>query len=105
FAGLPFADKSFDVVCASFVVHGFHKKFRKKMYAESSRIAKSKVIYHDYGKGLPSIPVLLIELLEMIVGGDYLNFRKNGLKEMKENFKTVIEKKINPSLSWYICEI
>ena len=40
--------------------------------------------YYDYGKGLAFFPVLIIEILETILGGDYFNFRKNGLGEMKE---------------------
>ncbi len=102
--GLPFEDNSFDIVCAAYVAHGMKKRFRKKLYEEAGRIAAKRVIFHDYGKGLAFFPVLIIEILETILGGDYFNFRKNGLGEMKEHYSNAWEKPITPSVSWYICE-
>ena len=102
--GLPFKDKSFDIVCAAYVAHGMKKKYRKKLYEECRRIASKKIIFHDYGRGLAFFPILFIEILETLLGGDYFGFRKNGLEEMKTFFRDVREKQISSSVSWYICK-
>ena len=104
-AGLPFADNSFDIVCAAYVAHGMKKRYRKKLYEETGRIAARRVIFHDYGGKLSPLPVLFIELLEILVGADYFGFRKNAFKEMQAFFPEVRVKPVSPSVSWYICEI
>ena len=41
---LPFEDKHFDLSIASYVAHGLSKPERQRMYAEMSRVTRSKVI-------------------------------------------------------------
>ncbi|QSX07629.1 class I SAM-dependent methyltransferase [Alkalibacter rhizosphaerae] len=49
-AGLPFEDKSFDVVITSYVAHGLEEDQRKILYREMGRLAKYMVIVYDYNK-------------------------------------------------------
>lgn len=78
--GLPFADKSFDVVIASFVAHGMKEAERKVLYAEASRLANTMILFHDYN-AKRSIGSDFIEWLE---GGDYFGFIKIVEAELKE---------------------
>lgn len=47
---LPFKDKEFEIVFASFVVHGMSKEKRIAIYRELMRVASSYVVIHDYNK-------------------------------------------------------
>lgn len=96
---LPFDDKFFDAAIASYVAHGMGKEDRKLMYAEMSRVAKSKVIIYDYNEKR-SLPTTIIEWLE---GGDYFNFIKSAESEMRECFSDVKTVYVGVRASWYIC--
>jgi ubiquinone/menaquinone biosynthesis C-methylase UbiE len=103
---LPFADKSFDLSIASYVAHGMQKDERKKMYAEMSRVSKSKVIIYDYNRKR-SFVTSIIEWLE---GGDYFRFiesaeleMKSCVSEMKECFSEVKVIDVDVRAAWYIC--
>lgn len=102
-AGVPFADNSFELVCAAYVAHGMRKKHREKLYLEARRLSSNTVMFHDYNRQRPSFPALLIEILETFIGGDYFGFRKNGLSEMRLIFREVTEHKVGRSNSWYVC--
>lgn len=97
--GLPYPDKSFDLVVLSYVAHGLDRSKREKLYLEASRLAVSKVLIHDYGTRR-SIGTDLIEFLE---GGDYFNFIKSGIEEMKSVFKSVSVHPVDGNASWYLC--
>jgi ubiquinone/menaquinone biosynthesis C-methylase UbiE len=103
---LPFADKSFDISIASYVAHGMQKDERKKMYAEMSRVSKSKVIIYDYNRKR-SFVTSIIEWLE---GGDYFRFiesaeleMKSCVSGMKECFSEVKVIDVDVRAAWYIC--
>ena len=46
----PFLDKSIDIVISSYVAHGLEEDKRINLYKEASRLAKEKVIFHDYNE-------------------------------------------------------
>lgn len=96
---IPFDDKSFDVAISSYVMHGMKGYERKKAYVEISRIAKHRVIIHDYNENR----ALLTNLVEWLEGGDYINFIKNAKNEMAEIFKKVQIINVDVRAAWYIC--
>lgn len=96
---LPFEDKLFEASIASYVAHGIGQEERKLMYAEMSRVTKSKVIIYDYNEKR-SLPTTIIEWLE---GGDYFNFIKNAESEMRECFSDVKTVYVGVRATWYIC--
>lgn len=96
---LPFEDKLFEASIASYVAHGMGQEERKLMYAEMSRVTKSKVIIYDYNEKR-SLPTTIIEWLE---DGDYFNFIKNAESEMRECFSDVKTVYVGVRATWYIC--
>lgn len=96
---LPFEDKSFDVSIASYVAHGLNKHDRKIMYDEMSRITKHLVIIYDYNENRSG----LIDMVEMLEGGDYFNFIRKAKLEMKKNFQEVRIINAASYATWYIC--
>lgn len=54
---------------------------RKIVYGEMSRVAKHKVIFHDYDEERSFIT----DMAERLEGGDHFNFIKNAKAEMEEN--------------------
>ncbi len=76
--GLPFADRSFDVVFASFVAHGMKRSERMKLYQEMGRLAKNMVILHDYNANQN----VIVSLVEWLEGGDYFRFIREIDAEM-----------------------
>ncbi len=97
--GLDFEDKSFDLVVFAFVAHGLDREKRKKIFTEASRLARSKVLFHDYSSERSRIT----NIIEYIEGGDYFNFIKTGLEEMESVFSRVEVIKIKKYTNWYIC--
>lgn len=94
----PFSDKSFDIVISSYVVHGLKSKERLELYKEVSRLAKDKVIFHDYNNKR----ALLTTIIEWLEGGDYFNFIKVAEIEMKKHFKEVKIIDVYKRAAWYI---
>lgn len=77
------------------------------MYAEMSRVTKSKVIIYDYNeKGS-----LLTTIIEWLERGDYFNFIRNAEFEMKNCiselseccFSKVKVFNVDVRAAWYIC--
>lgn len=95
---LPFLDNSFDIVISSYVVHGLKPDQRISLYKEASRVAKEKVIFHDYNKNR----AILTTIVEWIERGDYFNFIKVARMEMEDNFKKVKIIDVGKRASWYI---
>ncbi|HHW06896.1 MAG TPA: class I SAM-dependent methyltransferase [Clostridia bacterium] len=98
--GLPFVDKSFDIVISSHVAHGLKAGDRKRMYAEMRRLAKAHVIIHDYNERRS----LLTSLVEWLEGGDYFNFIREAEGEMKTCFSAVEVIQVSERANWYICK-
>jgi ubiquinone/menaquinone biosynthesis C-methylase UbiE len=77
-------DKSYDIVTASFVLHGMKANERKIVLGEMQRIARKYVLIHDFkNKTAP-----FVQVLEFLERSDYKNFKKNFEKEMDSNFKS-----------------
>ncbi|MCF6366805.1 MAG: class I SAM-dependent methyltransferase [Bacteroidales bacterium] len=95
-----FEDNSFDIVTASFVLHGVKKEKRKKMLNEMKRISKKYVVLHDFIGRTP----VFIRFLEFLERSDYKNFKKNFCSELEEKFPktTKISSKFGSGL--YIAE-
>lgn len=77
-----FDDNSFDIVTASYVLHGVKKNQRKKMLNEMKRVSKKHVIIHDFSGNTP----LFLRFLEMMEKSDYKNFKANFCDELKSLF-------------------
>lgn len=80
-----FPDNSFDIVTASFVIHGVKADRRSKMLSEMKRVSKKYVVLHDFvGK-----THYFIRFLEFIERSDYKNFKKYFCDELKTRFFNV----------------
>lgn len=96
---LPFIDKSFDLVIASYVVHGLEKQDRMRLYKEMKRLAKESVIVYDYNQTRG----LLTTIIEYLENGDYFNFIKVAKREMTGVFSEVKKIDVDKRAAWYIC--
>jgi len=99
-SGLPFPDNAFDVVMSSYVLHGMKKEERLALYREMKRVARRKVIIHDYNQNR-SLPTTVIEYLEK---GDYFQFIQVAEKEMQEVFGKVTVTHVGKRAAWYVME-
>jgi ubiquinone/menaquinone biosynthesis C-methylase UbiE len=77
-----FSDNSFDIVTASYVLHGVKKDRRKKMLMEMKRISRKHVVIHDFSGSTP----LFLRFLEFMEKSDYKNFKANFCDELKSLF-------------------
>ncbi len=80
-----FADNSFDMVTATFVLHGMKAPKRALLLEEMKRVSKKFVVIHDFYKG-SSFAVWLLETLER---SDYVRFKKHFKEEMESIFPAV----------------
>lgn len=97
--GLDMENNSYDLVTSAYVAHGLDQEKRMKVFTESARLTRGKVLFHDYSTNRN----LFINIIEYMENGDYFNFIKTGLDEMNEVFskvKVIPVKKFN---NWYIC--
>ena len=78
-----FESNSFDIVTASFVLHGMKTEERTKVLHEMKRVASKYVIIQDYHESIEPFAVFL-EILER---SDYKNFIKNFEIEMQNSFE------------------
>lgn len=92
-----FENNSFDIVTASFMLHGFGSDYRKKILQEMKRIAREIIIINDYYGKTP----LIAQILEYFEKSDYKNFKKNFCEELKEHFPKVKRKKASWGSSVY----
>lgn len=97
--GLPFPDKTFDLVVFAYVAHGLDSKKRNRLFLESARLSRGIVLIHDYGVKR-SFGTNLIEFLE---GGDYFNFIRHGVTEMETVFNRIQIIDVDSNAKWYIC--
>lgn len=95
----PFEDKSFDIIIASYVLHGLESEERFKLYDEMKRIAKHRVIIHDYNKNRR----LITDIIEWLEGGDYFNYIKVVENEMRSVFEEVKILDVDKRAAWYMC--
>lgn len=80
-----FADKSFDIATASYVLHGVKAGRREKMLREMKRVAREYVIIHDFWGRTP----LFVRFLEFMEKSDYKQFKKSFRQEMEATFREV----------------
>lgn len=97
--GLSFADSSFDLIISSFVAHGLDREKRKVFMGEAARISRGPVLFHDYS----SKRNFFINVIEYLEDGDYFNFIRTGLDEMKIHFSYVQVIPVKPYNNWYLC--
>jgi len=72
-------DDSFDIVTASYVIHGVKADRRGKILSEMKRISKEAIVVHDFVDRTP----LFVRFLEFMEQSDYKNFKKNFCSELK----------------------
>jgi ubiquinone/menaquinone biosynthesis C-methylase UbiE len=77
-----FQDNSFDIVTASFVLHGMKTPKRTRVLAEMKRIARDKVVIHDFYTNHHWI----VRLLEFLERSDYIHFKQHFTEELKGQF-------------------
>ncbi len=77
-----FKNESFDIVTASFVLHGVNEDKRARILSEMKRISKDLVIIHDYyGYTAP-----FARFLEHLEKSDYIHFKNNFCNELSDVF-------------------
>ena len=96
-----FKDNSFDIVTASFVVHGVKQSKRAKILGEMARISKSHIILHDFLGKTP----LFIKLLEFLEQSDYKHFKTNIKTELENLFSNATAFKIKKGTGIYISNL
>lgn len=98
-SALPFKDKSFDAVTASYVLHGLRTEARVNLLGEAARLAKSTVLIHDFS----ARPSCLIDFVERLEGSDYRRFVRYGRSEMEGVFTDVRVIDAGFGVAWYVC--
>ncbi len=98
---LPFRDNTFSTVTAAYMAHGLSSELRRRLYPELRRVSSGQVILHDWGTARNPIT----DLVEWLEGGDYFNFIRTGLNEMKEHFSRVDVVSVGTQQNWYICRV
>lgn len=96
-----FNDDSFDIVTASYVIHGVKKEKRKILLSEMKRVSKKHVILHDFAGKTP----YFIRFLEFMERSDYRFFKKNIESELNVLFKKTTKIDLNNGMGLYICNI
>ena len=89
---LDFEDESFDIVTASFVLHGVTEDRRRIILNEMKRVSKEYVVINDYYGPTPAVA----RFLEYLEKSDYLHFKANFLNELDVQFMHV--KRIDASM-------
>jgi len=98
--GLNFKDNSFDLVMCAYVAHGLKPEIRQQLYGEGKRLTKNIFLIQDFNNKFNPF----ISTVEFFEGGDYFNFKKNGLTEMKSFFEKVEVIPVTSTLNWYLCK-
>lgn len=97
--GLPFADKAFDIVIASYVAHGMGPQERQRLYREMRRLSRRHMIIYDYNPRRSPI----ITLAERLEGGDYFNFIRVAPDELRACCAGLQVIYVDRRAAWYIC--
>ncbi len=77
------AGKKFDIVTASYVLHGMKRPERMAMLKRMKSLARKAVVIHDYG---PDFAGVIMYLLEKAERSDYCVFRREFPKEFGSTF-------------------
>ena len=96
-----FPDNSFDIVTASFVLHGVKIDRRRKILEEMKRISREHIVVHDFSGSTP----LFIRFLELLERSDYKNFKTGFCNELKNMFSKVKKIETDNSNGLYFASI
>ena len=92
---------SFDLVTASYVLHGVKKKHREKILSEMKRISRKYIVIHDFVGKTPAF----IRFLEFMEKSDYKFFKKNFCNELKLKFLSTKRIKSRDGSGLYIAQV
>ncbi len=95
-----FEDNSFDIVTASFVLHGVKKEKRANILNEMNRISIKYIILNDFTGKTP----LFIRFLEFMERSDYKNFKQNFCSEFKAKFNNTKKIRARYGTGLYIAQ-
>jgi 2-polyprenyl-3-methyl-5-hydroxy-6-metoxy-1,4-benzoquinol methylase len=90
----------YDLVVASYVLHGLQKEQRMALYGAMKLLAKKRVVIMDYNQRRG----ILTSLIEWLERGDYFDFIQLIEAEMKANFSVVSTIQTGKRSALYICE-
>lgn len=93
-------DNSYDIVTASFVIHGVKQDRRKKIVSEMKRVSKRHIVIHDFVGNTP----FGIRVLEFLEKSDYKNFKVNFCNELKSLFSNMSKVRLNHGSGIYFAE-
>ncbi len=93
-----FEDQSFDIVTASFVLHGVKEEKRRMILSEMKRLSKDAVIIHDYHGPTAAFT----RFLEYMEKSDYIHFKSNFYNELTEMFPNVKRKNLRNGAAVYV---
>ncbi len=100
--GIPFTDRSFDLVIAAQFFHGLSSKKRLNMYIEAKRVSKyNTLLIYEYN--IFKKNNLKSRFLEWIEGGHYNDFRDNAMNELHSIFSSIEVFEINNNNAYYLC--
>lgn len=77
-----FESRSFDVVTATFVLHGMKSEKRSDVLKQMKRIARQHVVIHDFYGPTESV----VRIFEFLERSDYRNFKTHFETEMQAHF-------------------
>ena len=98
--GLAYPDGSFDYVTAAYMAHGLAPSLRSRFYSEAKRLARKRIVLHDY----PQKRSFFSSLIERLEGDGYFSFVSQGIDEMLEIFPDITVIPVTGKSSWYVCE-
>ena len=95
-----FDDDSFDIVTASFVLHGVTEERRRIILGEMKRVSRQFIVINDYYGPTPAFA----RFLEYLEKSDYLHFKANFINELNNHFLHFpsMSKLNNLRLKWHI---
>lgn len=97
---MQFEDNSFDIVTASFVLHGVKEDKRALMLKEMRRVSRKHIVLHDFIGKTP----LFIRFLEFMERSDYKYFKQNICNELRTIFSRAEKKMIKYGTGLYFAE-
>ena len=94
-------DNTFDIVTASYVIHGVTQKHRTRMLSEMKRVSRKHIVLHDFKGETP----LFVKFLEFMERSDYKHFKQNICNELKSISSKVETVELENGSGLYIVDI